>query len=59
MLSVFNNPSQLGLWIAKECQEGIYMRHFDFLCMQIDMKTKKQTESLLILNAIISKAFKK
>ena len=32
MLSVFNNPSQSGLWIVwwKVSQEGIYMYHFDF-----------------------------
>ena len=27
--------------------------------MQIDMKTKKQTENVLMLNAIISKTFSK
>ena len=31
------------------------MYHFDFLSMQIDMEAKKQTEILLILNAIIPK----
>ena len=35
------------------------MYHFDFLPMQIDMETKKQTENILMLNAIIPKACKK
>ena len=32
MLLVFNNPSQLGLWIVqlKVSQEGIYMYYFNF-----------------------------
>ena len=61
MLSVFNNPSQSGLWIVwwKVSQEGICMYHFDFFFMQINMETKKQTENILVLNAIIPKACKK
>ena len=60
MLSVFNNPSQSGLWIVwwKVSQEGISMYHFDFFSMQIDMETNKQTENLLMLNAIIPKGCK-
>ena len=51
MLSVFNNPSQLGIWIvwSKVSQEGRYMYHFDFFPMKLDRETKKQTENLLIL----------
>ena len=40
-------------------QEEIYMYHFVFFFMQIDMGTKKQTENLLMLNAIIPKTCKK
>ena len=60
MLSVFNNPSHSGLYIvgSKVSQEGIYVYHFDFFFMQIDMETKKQTKNLLILNAIIPKTCK-
>ena len=64
MLSVFDNPSQSGLWIVwwKVSQEGICMYHLDFFFfffMQINMETNKQTENLLMLNAIIPKACKK
>ena len=61
MLSIFKNPSQSSLWIVwwEVSQEGIYMYHFDFFSMQIDMETKKQTENLLMLNAIIRKTYKK
>ena len=31
------------------------MYHFDFFSMQIDMETNKQTENLLMLNAMIKK----
>ena len=60
-LSVFNNPSQTGLWIVwwKVSQEGIYIYHYGFFSMQMDMETKRQTENLLMLNAIIPKACKK
>ena len=61
MLSISNKPSKSCLWIVwwKLSQEGICMYHFDFFFMQIDMETKKQTENLLMLNAIIPKACKK
>ena len=60
MLLVFNNPSQSGLGIvqSKVSQEGIYMYYFNFFpCRHI--KTKKQTENLLLLDKIILKACKK
>ena len=35
------------------------MYHFDIFSMRIDMETKKQTENVLMLNAIIPKECKK
>ena len=61
MLSAFNNLRQSGLWIVwwEVSQEGIYMYHLDFFPWQTDMETKKQTENLLMLNAVIPNACKK
>ena len=43
MLSVFNNPTQSGLWIdwSKVFQEGIYMYHFDFCFYTVKHRNKK------------------